>query len=81
MRACQQNNPTLEEVANIGLAENLTRIQAEHGETNYRLAKEIGVCQTSIKNWKTGERKPHPRNVVLLEKHYKLKSGTLQMEV
>lgn len=60
----------------MGFSENLARIQAEHGETNYRLAKEIGVHESSIKNWKTGT-KPHPKNVALLEKHYKLKKGTL----
>lgn len=59
------------------LAETLTRVQAEHGETNYRLAKEIGVTQTSIKNWKTGERMPHPKHRRLIERHYGLEEGTL----
>lgn len=58
-------------------AETLSRIQAENGETNYRLAKEIGVHQTSVKNWKSGANKPHPRHVLAIEKHYRLKKGTL----
>ena len=46
----------------MSFAENLARIQAERGVTNYRIAKEIDVNQTSIVNWKNGT-KPHPRNV------------------
>ena len=45
----------------MSFAENLARIQAERGVTNYRIAKEIDVNQTSIVNWKNGT-KPHPRN-------------------
>ena len=50
-------------------AENLARLQAEHGETNYRLAKEIGVHQTSVQNWRSGI-KPHPKHVKLVAAHY-----------
>lgn len=57
--------------------ETLTQLQEKHGETNYRLAKAIDVHQTSIKSWKTGERKPHPRHVTALERHYGLRQGTL----
>lgn len=42
----------------MSLATNLCRLQAQRGETNYRLAKELGVTQTSIQNWRTGETKP-----------------------
>lgn len=58
-------------------AEALASIQLEHKETNYRLAKEIGVHQTSIKNWKNGM-KPHPCHIKAIEKHYHLKEGTLR---
>ena len=54
----------------MSFPENLARLQAEHGETNYRLAKEIDVSQTSIKNWKDGARHPHPRQIKKLAKHY-----------
>ena len=53
----------------MGFGENLARLQAEHDETNYRLAKEIGVHQTSITNWKNGI-KPHPKHVKLVADHY-----------
>ncbi len=54
----------------MSLPENLARLQAEHGETNYRLAKSIDVTQTSIKNWKEGLRRPHPKNVKRIADHY-----------
>ena len=42
-------------------SENLKRLQEEHKVTDYRLAKEIGVMQTSVSNWKKGI-KPHLKN-------------------
>lgn len=54
----------------MGLPENLARLQVERGESNYRLAKEIDVSQTSIKNWKEGARRPHPRHQKRLAAHY-----------
>lgn len=66
------------EMIKISFAENLTRVQAEHKETNYRLAKEIGVCQTSIKNWKEGTHLPHPKHRRLIEQHYGLRQGGLE---
>lgn len=54
----------------MGFPENLARLQAERGESNYRLAKEIDVSQTSIKNWKEGARRPHPRHQKRIAAHY-----------
>lgn len=54
----------------MSLPENLARLQAERGETNYRLAKEIDVSQTSIKSWKEGACYPHPRHQQRIAKHY-----------
>ena len=56
----------------MGFGENLARLQEEHGETNYRLAKAIGVHKTSITNWKNGI-KPHQKNAKLVAKHYGVK--------
>lgn len=53
----------------MSFAENLARIQAELGVTNYRIAKEIDVNQTSIVNWKNGTM-PHPRNVKRLADYF-----------
>lgn len=41
----------------------------ERAETNYQLAKAIGVHQTSIKMWLDG-RIPHLRNLAKLADHY-----------
>lgn len=54
----------------MSFPENLAQLQAKHGETNYRLAKSIDVTQTSIKNWKEGIRRPHPKNVKRIADHY-----------
>lgn len=54
----------------LGFSENLIKLQAERGETNYRLAKEIDVSQTSIKSWKEGLCRPHLRNQKLIAEHY-----------
>lgn len=48
---------------------NLERLQKERGESNYRLAKELGVHQTSIANWKSGMT-PHPKHMKLLAEHF-----------
>lgn len=52
------------------LSENLARLQAERGETNYRLAKTLGVHQSSIANWKSGETTPHPKHLRALAEHF-----------
>lgn len=52
------------------LAENLARLQAERGETNYRLAKILGVHQSSVANWKSGKIRPHPRHIHMISEHY-----------
>lgn len=54
----------------MSFSENLARLQAERGETNYRLAKEIDVSQTSIKNWKESVCRPHPRQIKKLANHF-----------
>lgn len=43
----------------MGFPENLTRFQEERGLTNYKLAKALGISQTTIANWKDGTSKPH----------------------
>lgn len=54
----------------MNFAKNLIQIQSKHGETNYRLAKAIGVTQTSVKNWRSGERLPHPKTREKIAAHY-----------
>jgi len=53
----------------LNFSEILVRLQAERQESNYRLAKLLGVHQSTIKNWKSGA-KPQPKNMELLSEHY-----------
>ena len=54
----------------MAISDTLRRLQKEHGESNYRLAKEIGVSQTTVANWITGRRKPLKVYMQLLAEHY-----------
>ena len=54
----------------LSFSENLSRLQIQHGETNYRLAKSIGASQTSVQNWKDGKNVPHKLYLDALAKHY-----------
>ena len=53
----------------LTFAENLKRLQAERGESNYRLAKELGVSKTTITNWQTGN-KPNNLSLRAIAAHY-----------
>ena len=53
----------------LGFAENLSRLQEQNGESNYKLAKALGVSQTSIANWKNGT-DPHPICLNVVANHY-----------
>lgn len=53
----------------MALAENISHIQLSRRETDYRIAKEIGVTQTSVKNWKSGIM-PHPKHLRRLAEHF-----------
>lgn len=52
--------------------ETLAALMKEKGETNYRLAKEIGVSQTTVANWLSGKNEPIPSIRRLLDKHFGL---------
>lgn len=54
----------------MSLAENLSRLQEEKGESNYRLAKEIGVHQTTVANWKNKVCFPHPKQLEKVAMHF-----------
>ncbi len=54
----------------MSFPENLARLQAERGESGYRLAKEIDVSQQSIANWRKGICIPHPKMQGKIAKHY-----------
>lgn len=43
----------------MAFAENLARLQEERGVTNYKIAKDLGISQTTVANWKDGTSRPH----------------------
>ncbi len=38
----------------MNFAKRISDLQEKHGESNYRLAKSLGVSQTTVANWKNG---------------------------
>lgn len=54
----------------MSIASNICRLQDERGETNYRLAKELGVKPTSVQNWRTGKFKPLRVYLEKIAEHY-----------
>lgn len=55
----------------MNFADKLAQLMDEHGESNYRLAKELCVSQTTIANWLSGTI-PHWNARRALAKHYGL---------
>lgn len=53
----------------MNFPETLSRLQAENMETNYRLAKALGVHQTTVKNWKNGAT-PQIEHMRRIAEHY-----------
>lgn len=53
----------------MSFSENLIRLQDANHETNYRLAKELGVHQTTIQNWRDGKR-PILEHAAKVAAHY-----------
>ena len=48
----------------------LTDLMRQHNETAYRLSKNIGVSQTTIKNWERGSNSPQLAKLGALATHY-----------
>lgn len=55
----------------MSFSENLIRLQSEWHESNYRLAKELGVHATTVQNWREGQN-PRLEHVTLVAAHYGL---------
>lgn len=50
-------------------SERLSKMMEDKYETNYRLAKELGVHQTTVANWKCGV-KPQLAHLGLIASHF-----------
>lgn len=53
----------------MSFSENLIQMQEEHHETNYKLAKSLGVHATTIQNWRDGK-KPLLEHAFRVATHY-----------
>lgn len=53
----------------MSISKNLLRFMEERGESNYRLAKDLGVSQSTIANWLNG-RKPTGIALKAIAAHY-----------
>ena len=51
-------------------SENLAIRMKKNCETNYALAKEIGVAQSTVANWLNGQSTPRLRHIGKLAEHY-----------
>ena len=52
------------------ISEKISNLQDQRKETNYRLAKTLGVSQTTVANWRSGKTKPLHVYVVMLADHF-----------
>lgn len=43
---------------------------AKHNKTAYQVAKESGITQTVLSNWKTGRNKPNVNNLKILADYF-----------
>ena len=64
----------------MAFSDNLAALMAERNESNYRLAKEIGVAQTSVANWLSGETKPLSVYAEKIAKHFGVAVDELMRE-
>ena len=54
----------------MAISENIRRLQDQRGESNYRLAKTIGVSQSSVASWRDGKTRPLNVYVEKLAEHF-----------
>lgn len=53
----------------MNFAERLQKLQVEHGESNYRLAKTLSVHPSTVQSWKSGAQ-PRIEHLRKLSNHY-----------
>ena len=65
----------------MAFSDKLAVLMTERNESNYRLAKEIGVAQTSVANWLSGKTEPLSVYVEKIAAHYGVSADGLMGEV
>ena len=61
----------------MNIADKLKELLEEKSVTPYRVAKEIGVSQTTIKNWVTGYTAPKERHIKALADYFGITTDEL----
>ena len=61
----------------MNIADKLKELLEEKAVTPYRVAKEIGVSQTTIKNWVTGYTAPKERHIKALADYFGITTDEL----
>jgi transcriptional regulator with XRE-family HTH domain len=61
----------------VNIADKLKELLEEKSVTPYRVAKEIGVSQTTIKNWVTGYTAPKERHIKALADYFGITTDEL----
>ena len=64
----------------MAFGEKLAMLQEKNFETNYRLAKSIGVHQTTVAKWREGKTLPRLAHLHKLAEHYNCAVGDLLKE-
>lgn len=61
----------------MNFSQTLAILMNQHSVTAYKLAKEIHVHQTTIKNWLTGKTKPNEEKIKLIADYFNVSTDYL----
>ena len=52
--------------------EKYVKVRDEHGVTDYEVAKQTGIPQSTFSDWKTGRSKPKVEKLVVIARYFKI---------
>lgn len=64
----------------MAFAENLSFLMREFNLSNYKLAKDLGCSQTTVANWISGSRMPHPKTQDIIADRFNISVSELTGE-
>lgn len=64
----------------MAFAENLSFLMREFNLSNYKLAKDLGCSQTTVANWISGSRMPHPKTQDIIADRFNISVAELTGE-
>lgn len=54
----------------MSFVSNFSRLQMKAQISNYKIAHDLGISQTTIQNWKTGKSKPLPAYIDMIARYF-----------